>query len=149
MNKEELVHGFDRAKEEPSQAAGFAVRTGGMGRGRGRVDKSVSVCNYCKKPGHIAANCYSLQVCTHCQKKGHIAKYCYEIIGYPEGWSESDKGGKSSSAAHGQGRGVVRANATSGSRSEAPQVAASNPLATSNEQVFTSEQWRAIAGFFW
>lgn len=62
------MRGLDRVKEEPTQAVGFAVRTtAGAGRGR----DTPRVYSHCKKPGHLASDCFSLQICTHCKKKGY------------------------------------------------------------------------------
>ena len=34
-------------------------------------------CQICKKEGHIATQCYSLNECQLCQKKGHTAQNCF------------------------------------------------------------------------
>ncbi|KAM6562322.1 hypothetical protein CsatB_022320 [Cannabis sativa] len=152
VSQEELVRGIDRVKDEPSTAVGFAVRAGG-GRGRGYTDKPPSdrpVCTHCKKPGHLASNCYSLQVCTNCKKRGHDVNRCFEIIGYPEGWTAGERGSKPHTA--GQGRGVARANAAAGSNpssgNSASNSSISAPPSSSNGQVFTADQWKVIMGFF-
>jgi ribosomal protein L37AE/L43A len=34
------------------------------------------VCDHCKQPGHVRANCYQLNKCPKCGKTGHPAKHC-------------------------------------------------------------------------
>ncbi|CAO2839261.1 unnamed protein product [Amaranthus hypochondriacus] len=138
VSQEELVRGFARVQDEPYSAVGFSVRAA-AGRGRGSIDKPV--CSHCKKPGHLASNCYALQVCTHCKKRGHDITRCFEIVGYPEGWTTGERGSKSTTTS--QGRGVARANAAAGS-----SPSNSNPPSSSNGQVFTADQWKTIMGFF-
>ncbi|XP_021746631.1 uncharacterized protein LOC110712474 [Chenopodium quinoa] len=131
ISQDERVRGISRAKEEPpsSLVLGFAVRAG-AGRGRGGSDKP-PVCDRCKKVGHESSRCWADKICTHCKKKGHEENRCYDLHGWPNGV--------------GRGRGQVRANATSASvlGSGPGSLSASN---SSSNQVFTSEQWKAITG---
>lgn len=148
VSQEELVRGVARVQDDPSSAVGFAVRAA-AGRGRGTSDKSASdkpVCSHCKKPGHLASSCYSLQVCAHCKKRGHDITRCFDIVGYPEGWTTGDRANKSTTPNHGRG---VRANAAAGSSSSpANPPSNSTPPSSSSGQVFTEEQWKTIMGFF-
>lgn len=150
--QEELVRGFDRVKDKPPNAVGFAVRTG-AGRGRGSLDRSPSekpVCTHCKKPTHLASNCYAFQVCTHCKRRAHDVIHCFEIVGYPKVWTRDDHGSKPHTL--GQGRGVVCANAAACNSSSSAHPAApstSTTFSSSNDQVFSPEQWKAIMDFFW
>ncbi|XP_021753632.1 uncharacterized protein LOC110719025 [Chenopodium quinoa] len=63
VSQDELVRGLDRVREEPVQAAGFAVRTG-QPCGREGADRgaSGSVCAKCKKGGHETSRCWSDKV---------------------------------------------------------------------------------------
>ena len=154
VSQEELVRGIGRVKDDQPLAVGFAVRTG-TGRGRGLSDRHSSnakqVCTYCKKLGHLASNCFSLQVCTHCKKISHDVSRCYDIIGYPEGWNAGDKGTKppttqQPTARH--GRGTIRANAAASSSASSTTSVGFTSSSSSNGQVFTTEQWKVIMGFF-
>ncbi|KAH7545427.1 hypothetical protein FEM48_Zijuj01G0092700 [Ziziphus jujuba var. spinosa] len=126
-------------EEKPAEVLGFAVRTG-TGRGRGKMERPV--CSHCKKTGHDSSTCWSLVACPHCHKHGHDKNNCYEIVGYPEGWSDQNKadgGAGHSRQQAGRGRGSARANAASST------VGASSTK-SSTDQLFTPEQWKALAG---
>ncbi|RVW61843.1 hypothetical protein CK203_064367 [Vitis vinifera] len=103
-------------KDKPAEVLGFAVRTG-AGRGRGKTERPV--CSHCKKTGHETSTCWSLVACPHCHKHGHDKNNCYEIAG--------------------RGNGLARANAASST------VGASSTK-SSTDQLFTPEQWKALAG---
>ncbi|KAL5834193.1 hypothetical protein ACOSQ4_013690 [Xanthoceras sorbifolium] len=125
--------------DKPAEVLGFTIRTG-AGRGRGNTERPV--CSHCKKTGHESSTCWSLVACPHCHKHGHDKNNCYEIVGYPEGWSNQNKAdggtGRSRQQA-GRGRGSARANAASST------VGASSTK-SSTDQLFTPEQWKALAG---
>ncbi|XP_056698098.1 uncharacterized protein [Spinacia oleracea] len=134
--------------DQPHEALGFTVRTG-MGRGRGRADRPV--CTQCKKLGHDASQCLAHLICSHCKKHGHDVNKCYEIVGYPNTWLESSRsdggtGRGSRYSTFGQGRGTVRANAASGSSTSVAAV--SSTTGNSDPQLFSAEQWKALAGLF-
>ncbi|RVW73210.1 Retrovirus-related Pol polyprotein from transposon RE2 [Vitis vinifera] len=126
-------------EDKPAEVLGFAVRTGAR-RGRGKTERPV--CSHCKKTGHETSTCWSLVACPHCHKHGHDKNNCYEIVGYPEGWLDQNKAdggvGRSRQQA-GRGRGSARANAASST------VGASSTK-SSTDQLFTPEQWKALAG---
>ncbi|KAH7528615.1 hypothetical protein FEM48_Zijuj05G0090700 [Ziziphus jujuba var. spinosa] len=126
-------------EDKPAEVLGFAVRTG-AGRGRGKTERPV--CSHCKKTRHESSTCWSLVACPHCHKHGHDKNHCYEIVGYPEGWSDQNKadgGAGRSRQLAGRGRGSARANAASST------VGASSTK-SSPDQLFTPEQWQALAG---
>ncbi|XP_056697415.1 uncharacterized protein [Spinacia oleracea] len=157
---EQVRKAKQESEEKPIEALGFHVRTG-AGRGRGRTERPV--CSHCNKPGHEAANCWYDLVCSHCKKNGHEASHCYELVGYPEHWQDyrtnggAGRGGRGTSA--GRGRGAL-ANAATGSNnlvtgvvanavtSNNKSVADSANVGNSSNQLFTSEQWKALAGLF-
>ncbi|KAH7560579.1 hypothetical protein JRO89_XS10G0048100 [Xanthoceras sorbifolium] len=125
--------------DKPVEVLGFAIRTG-AGRGRGNTERLV--CSHCKKTGHESSTCWSLVACPHCHKHGHDKNNCYEIVGYPEGWSNQNKadgGAGRSRQQAGRGCGSARANAASST------VGASSTK-SSTDQLFTPEQWKALAG---
>ncbi|KAH7541938.1 hypothetical protein FEM48_Zijuj02G0020400 [Ziziphus jujuba var. spinosa] len=73
---------------------------------------------------------------------GHDKNHCYEIVGYPEGWwdqNKADGGAGRSRQLAGRGRGSARTNAASST------VGASSTK-SSPDQLFTPEQWQALAG---
>ena len=126
-------------EDKPAEVLGFAVRTG-AGRGRGKTERPV--CSHCKKTGHETSTCWSLVACPHCHKHGHDKNNCYEIVGYPEGWldqNKADGGAGRSRQQAGRGHGSARANAASST------VGASSTK-SSTDQLFTPEQWKALAG---
>ncbi|KAH7570754.1 hypothetical protein JRO89_XS05G0177800 [Xanthoceras sorbifolium] len=125
--------------DKPAEVLGFAIRTG-AGRGRGNTERPV--CSHCKKTGHESSTCWSLIACPHCHTHGHDKNNCYEIVGYLEGWSNQNKadgGAGRSRQQAGRGRGSARANAASST------VGASSTK-SSTDQLFTPEQWKALAG---
>ncbi|XP_021732683.1 uncharacterized protein LOC110699496 [Chenopodium quinoa] len=122
------------AATHPTEAVGFAVRTGadaaGVSRGRGRgYDKPL--CTKCHKTGHEASTCWADKVCAHCKKKGHPKTHCFEIVGRP-GSRRQD-----------QGRGQPRANAAA---CDSQSSASNSSTVSALGQLFTPEQWKAIAG---
>ncbi|KAH7534036.1 hypothetical protein FEM48_Zijuj04G0195000 [Ziziphus jujuba var. spinosa] len=126
-------------KDKPAEVLGFAVRNG-AGRGRGKTERPV--CSHCKKTGHESSTCWSLVACPHCHKHGHDKNHCYEIVGYPEGWSDQNKadgGAGCSRQQAGRGRGSARANA-------ANSTVGASSTKSSPDQLFTPEQWQALAG---
>ncbi|XP_019081951.1 uncharacterized protein LOC109124309 [Vitis vinifera] len=126
-------------EDKPAEVLGFVVRTG-AGRGRGKTERPM--CSHCKKTGHETSTCWSLVACPHCHKHGHDKNNCYEIVGYPEGWldqNKADGGAGRSRQQAGRGRGSARANAASST------VGASSTK-SSTDQLFTPEQWKALAG---
>ncbi|RVW38432.1 Retrovirus-related Pol polyprotein from transposon RE2 [Vitis vinifera] len=126
-------------EDKPAEVLGFVVRTG-AGRGRGKTERPV--CSHCKKTGHETSTCWSLVACPHCHKHGHDKNNCYEIVGYPEGWldqNKADGGAGRSRQQAGRGCGSARANAASST------VGASSTK-SSTDQLFTPEQWKALAG---
>ncbi|RVW83549.1 Retrovirus-related Pol polyprotein from transposon RE2 [Vitis vinifera] len=126
-------------EDKPAEVLGFAVRTGAR-RGRGKTERHV--CSHCKKTGHETSTCWSLVACPHCHKHGHDKNNCYEIVGYPEGWLDQNKaygGAGRSRQQAGRGRGSARANAASST------IGASSTK-SSTDQLFTPEQWKALAG---
>ncbi|XP_060675585.1 uncharacterized protein LOC132804998 [Ziziphus jujuba] len=127
------------SEDKPAEVLGFAVRTG-AGRGRGKMERPV--CSHCKKTGHESSTCWSLVAYPHCHKHCHDKNHCYEIVGYPEGWSDQNKadgGAGRSRQLAGRGRGSARANAASST------IGASSTK-SSPDQLFTPEQWQALAG---
>ena len=61
----------DKQEKESTEFSAFAEET--------------RICNYCKKKGHIAKDCFKLKkkkdsdlVCTTCNKKGHTSQNCFE-----------------------------------------------------------------------
>ncbi|RVX14877.1 Retrovirus-related Pol polyprotein from transposon RE2 [Vitis vinifera] len=126
-------------EDKPTEVLGFAVRTG-AGRGRGKMERPV--CSHCKKTGHETSTCWSLVARPHCHKHGHDKNNCYEIVGYPEGWldqNKADGGAGRSRQQAGRGHGSARANAASST------IGASSTK-SSTDQLFTPEQWKALAG---
>lgn len=123
------------SEEKPPDVVGFAIRTG---IGRGKDTRSDGTKDKLDK---------SLLSCTHCKKSGHIASSCFELIGYPEWWPNQSKvngggagRGKSSHNSN-RGHGVAKAHATMAN------VAGPSSVAASSSQVFSAEQWKALAGF--
>ncbi|XP_021725276.1 uncharacterized protein LOC110692547 [Chenopodium quinoa] len=138
-------------EDKPSEAVGFALNANnGAGRGRGKGNDR-QVCSKCQRSGHDASSCWGLPVCTHCKKRGHDVSGCYEIHGYPEGWFDrpkSDGAGRSRVSTQGRGRGSVRANAASSSNVGGSTTGSNTSESSSSNQIFTPDQWKAIAGFF-
>ncbi|KAL6323166.1 hypothetical protein AAG906_027445 [Vitis piasezkii] len=79
------------------------------------------VCSHCKKTGHETSTCWSLVACPH-HKHGHdknnFMKYRQQA---------------------GRGRGSARANAAS-------SIVGASSTKSSTDQLFTPEQWKALAG---
>lgn len=123
VTQEERVRSSSMHEEKPD-VVGFSVRLGD-GRGRGRPDKSENF--------HLT--------CTHCKKSGHDVSSCFELNGYPEWWPDkrkTDGGNGRGKYAQPAGRGgVVRTN-----------VAASVVSSTATPQIFSADQWKALAGLF-
>ncbi|XP_010487860.1 PREDICTED: uncharacterized protein LOC104765791 [Camelina sativa] len=88
-------------------------------------------------------------LCSHCGRSGHRKDYCWELVGYPEWWSDRNKGGRGSvrggrsspSGRAGRGSNFV---ASGRGRGYATVAHATSPHA-STYPVFTSEQWQAIS----
>ncbi|KAH7566539.1 hypothetical protein JRO89_XS08G0181400 [Xanthoceras sorbifolium] len=119
----------------PNTALGFVLRTD-TGWERGRVDRP--------DRSHL--------VCTHCKKTGHEVTHCFELHGYPEWYDDRMKtngGGRGRGRNSGRGRSSARANTTV----TIPVVGAADTVAggtagSSSQQVFSADQWKALAGFF-
>ncbi|XP_021714729.1 uncharacterized protein LOC110682706 [Chenopodium quinoa] len=139
-------------EEKAPEAVGFALKANsGMSRGRGSSSSDSSVFSKCQRPGHDASNCWSKPVCSHCKKRGRESSGCYELHGYLEGWFDrpkTDGAGRGRGNANGRGRGYAKANAASSHNIGASSNASGASESTSSNQIFTPDQWEAIAGFF-
>ncbi|CAO2181652.1 unnamed protein product [Urochloa humidicola] len=60
-------------------------------------------------------------VCDHCGREGHLEEKCFDLIGYPPGWPQRQRGRQSSSNARGIKQDRVHVTSTTG---ELPTVAA-------------------------
>ncbi|XP_021722898.1 uncharacterized protein LOC110690389 [Chenopodium quinoa] len=114
-----------KVESTPSETVGFSVRAG-TDRGRGREKP---VCSKCRRTGHATSSCWADIICGYCKKQGHPETHCYELVGRPDSKKPSSTG---------QGRGQVRANAATGG--------SPNSSVSALGQLFTPEQWKAIAG---
>ncbi|KAL6565862.1 hypothetical protein OROHE_004917 [Orobanche hederae] len=133
--QDERVRTASARTEEKPEIVSFAVRTGGRGRGRvERPDKSKSFC-------------------THCKKNGHEITQCFEKIGYPDWWEDrsrtdggTGRGRQSSTTGRGRtGGNVIHANAAVTSIDGVP---GRETLATPSTQLFSEDQWKALASVF-
>ena len=112
----------------PSEALGFSVQVHSGSGSRGpRL-----TCTKCNKNGHDAASCWAHLTCSHCHKKGHGQAHCYDLHGFPD---RTTKGG----AGRGRGTPPARANV-------AASILGEPPAAPSTSSLFSSDQWKALAG---
>ena len=138
-------------EEKPPDAVGFAVRSLAP---RGRSDSTI---DNQEKPdkSHLR--------CTHCKKSGHKISGCFELIGYPDWWPPNQsktqtssttgtgRGGGKQIHSSGRGRGggvspvVAKAHATSSGN--AVSLSSIGRNSQTHYQVFSPEQWKALAGF--
>ncbi|KAL6576051.1 hypothetical protein OROHE_000522 [Orobanche hederae] len=133
--QDERVRTASARTEEKPEIVSFAVRTGG--RGRGRVERP-------DKPKSF---------CTHCKKNGHEITQCFEKIGYPDWWEDrsrtdggTGRGRQSSTTGRGRtGGNVIHANAAVTSIDGVP---GRETLATPSTQLFSEDQWKALASVF-
>ncbi|XP_010490450.1 PREDICTED: uncharacterized protein LOC104768224 [Camelina sativa] len=86
-------------------------------------------------------------LCSRCGRAGHEKHFCWEIIGYPEWWSDQNKGSRPTGRG---GRGSIlggagRGNHFSGRGRGYATVAHSTSPHASTYPSFTPEQWQAIS----
>ncbi|XP_021721579.1 uncharacterized protein LOC110689158 isoform X2 [Chenopodium quinoa] len=110
---------------QPPDVVGFALRTN-----QGKPKPGAS-----ENKSDRAA-----MLCSHCKKTGHLVSSCFELKGFPEWWPNPSKRGKAGT----KGRGQARANATVAGSTSQPNNA---DIAATSSQMFTADQWKAIAGF--
>ena len=114
-------------KNEAGEASGFATRSGAPNFSGGNKNRERAL------------------LCSHCGRSRHEKDFCWEIIGYPDWWSERNKGGRGGSSSGRGGRGGRGTNSNLGGRgrSYATVAHATSPHASAFPS-FTSEQWEAI-----
>ncbi|XP_021747102.1 uncharacterized protein LOC110712945 [Chenopodium quinoa] len=125
IQDERVRQAKQNTEEQPPDAVGFALRTN-TGKGKPPIsdDKSVLLFTYCKKQGHLISG-------------------CFELKGFPEWWPNPSKRSKTPQSGA-KGRNQPHANATTA----APSASSSNAESGGSvSQMFTAEQWKAIAGF--
>lgn len=67
-------------------------------------------CNYCGRPGHVAAQCYALTLCQLCKKTGHTATYCPKWTGRTQGRGNWNQSGSRSASSERDQRSIDREN---------------------------------------